>query len=452
MRKRDLLSVCIDNLKRRKSRTFLTVLGVIIGCCAIVIMISIGIGTQEAQDLMLSQMGDLTIVTVYTQSRDASAAKLDDSAVKSFERIPHVEAVSPKQFSYDLTMRVYAGKDKRYVSNWADIMGIESSTYEKFGFKLIEGDYTGRKPYSVLVGKNFAYGFADQRRPEGRNMIEYYMYQEDDPEMPEPYFDPLTTPLELEIVVSEEGGSEKTFTQEIYATGRTEEDYSKGYQTGEGIIMDIHELQTLIDTAKKEQGQKPDTKKTYENVMVKAADMEYVEEIEEQIQAMGYSTDSMESIRKPMQEEARQRQLMLGGIGAISLFVAALGIMNTMIMSISERTREIGIMKALGCFVSDIRAIFLLEAGCIGFIGGAVGVILSLIISTVMNLAAYQAPITGIGDVIAALTAQGTRISVIPLWLIGFAMLFSVVIGVASGYYPANKAVKISALEAIKRE
>ena len=90
MRKRDLLSVCIDNLKRRKSRTFLTVLGVIIGCCAIVIMISIGIGTQEAQDLMLSQMGDLTIVTVYTQSRDASAAKLDDSAVKSFERIPHV--------------------------------------------------------------------------------------------------------------------------------------------------------------------------------------------------------------------------------------------------------------------------------------------------------------------------------------------------------------------------
>ncbi len=143
---------------------------------------------------------------------------------------------------------------------------------------------------------------------------------------------------------------------------------------------------------------------------------------------------------------------MLGGIGAISLFVAALGIMNTMIMSISERTREIGIMKALGCFVSDIRAIFLLEAGCIGFIGGAVGVILSLIISTVMNLAAYQAPITGIGDVIAALTAQGTRISVIPLWLIGFAMFFSVVIGVASGYYPANKAVKISSLEAIKRE
>ncbi|MBQ1374663.1 MAG: ABC transporter permease, partial [Clostridia bacterium] len=289
MRKRDLLSVCIDNLKRRKSRTFLTVLGVIIGCCAIVIMISIGIGTQEAQDLMLSQMGDLTIVTVYTQSRDASAAKLDDSAVKSFERIPHVEAVSPKQFSYDLTMRVYAGKDKRYVSNWADIMGIESSTYEKFGFKLIEGDYTGRKPYSVLVGKNFAYGFADQRRPEGRNMIEYYMYQEDDPEMPEPYFDPLTTPLVLEIVVSVVGGSEMTFTQEIYATGRTEEDYSKGYQTGEGIIMDIHELQTLIDTAKKEQGQKPDTKKTYENVMVKAADMEYVEEIEEKIQARGYS-------------------------------------------------------------------------------------------------------------------------------------------------------------------
>ena len=67
---------------------------------------------------------------------------------------------------------------------------------------------------------------------------------------------------------------------------------------------------------------------------------------------MGYSTSSMESIREPMEKEARQKQMMLGGLGAISLFVAALGITNTMIMSISERTREIGIMKSLGCYVT----------------------------------------------------------------------------------------------------
>lgn len=100
----------------------------------------------------------------------------------------------------------------------------------------------------------------------------------------------------------------------------------------------------------------------------------------------------MESIRKPMEKEAQQKQMMLGGLGAISLFVAALGITNTMIMSISERTREIGIMKALGCYVTDIRIMFLSEAGAIGLIG------------------------------------------------------------LGSGYYPANKAVQIPALEAIKSE
>lgn len=99
----------------------------------------------------------------------------------------------------------------------------------------------------------------------------------------------------------------------------------------------------------------------------------------------------MESIRKPMERDARQKQMMFAGIGAVSLFVAALGITNTMIMSISERTREIGVMKSLGCFVRDIRKIFLMEAGCIGFAGGLAGVVLSFGISALMNLAAGQA-------------------------------------------------------------
>ncbi len=115
--------------------------------------------------------------------------------------------------------------------------------------------------------------------------------------------------------------------------------------------MSLADLRKLLDKA---QGNK---KKAvpYDSVLVKVSGIYLVAQVEKEIKAMGYSTESMESIRKPMEKEARQKQMMLGGLGAISLFVAALGITNTMIMSISERTREIGIMKALGCYVTDIR-------------------------------------------------------------------------------------------------
>ena len=148
---------------------------------------------------------------------------------------------------------------------------------------------------------------------------------------------------------------------------------------------------------------------------------------------------------------------MLGGLGAISLFVAAIGITNTMIMSISERTREIGIMKALGCYVRDIRLLFLMESGTIGLLGGIIGLIFSLLISVGINLFAMGA--IGEGGITAQTLLQAliggeevSRVSAISPGLMMFAIVFSVFVGLASGYYPANKAVKIPALEAIKHE
>ena len=101
---------------------------------------------------------------------------------------------------------------------------------------------------------------------------------------------------------------------------------------------------------------------------------------------MGYNTWSMSSMREELEKSSRQIQLLLGGLGAISLFVAAIGITNTMIMSISERTKEIGIMKSLGCYIRDIRALFLMEAGTIGLLGGIAGSIVSLMISWLIDI------------------------------------------------------------------
>ncbi|WP_343014774.1 ABC transporter permease, partial [Bifidobacterium longum] len=175
---------------------------------------------------------------------------------------------------------------------------------------------------------------------------------------------------------------------------------------------------------------------------------------------------------------ARAIQLILGGIGAVSLLVAAIGIANTMVMSVTERTREIGIMKALGCYVRDIRVMFLAEAGAIGFFGGLIGCVLSGLISLGINVvgALYAGGMsggmsggmvsgagggsgdgTGGGTSIWTILWQAivggenvTRYSVIPWWLFLFAVLFSTLIGLLFGFGPANKAVKIPALDAIK--
>ena len=458
MKTRDLLMMCLKNLARRKTRTLLTVLGVVVGACSIIIMISIGVGMRESQEKMLSEMTDLTLITVYPASSNPKAPKLDGQALKEMRQIPGAVFATPKQQPEELQIRFTAGRDRRYAADYATLIGMEPDAPGKLGYQIAQGSPLSGKPGEVIVGGTFAYLFKDQRRPEGANMVDIYgasMYPEGGKEpaaRPEPYFDPMSTPIDMVVEVGE-GEKMKTLTHRLKVVGVLKEDMSRGSETSDGIVMNIQELGRIMAEARRAAGTKNDNKKSgYQQVLVKARDIGTVAGVEQAIKGMGFSTSSMESIRKPMEDEARQKQMMLGGLGAISLFVAALGITNTMIMSISERMREIGIMKALGCFVKDVRAVFLLEAGFIGLIGGILGIIISFSVSVAMNLTRSGVSLESWEGIVDALVVPGSRISVIPLWLTGFALVFSVLIGLGSGYYPASKAVRISALEAIKHD
>src|SRR5699024_2255947 len=125
---------------------------------------------------------------------------------------------------------------------------------------------------------------------------------------PDPYFDPMGKPITMEL--DTEAGK---LSIPIKPVGITKEDYSKGSETSEGILMNLQDLQEII---KRAQGAK---KKPipYDSILVKVTDISRVEGVESDIKAMGYNTESMESIRKPMEKEARQKQMMLGGLGAI---------------------------------------------------------------------------------------------------------------------------------------
>lgn len=500
MRFNDILRLCRQNLWRRKSRTILTVLGVVVGCCSIVLMISLGQGINEQNEKMLTSMGDLSIVTVYTGGSNGSPAstsagattKLDDKAVESFRATPGVAAVTPTM-SFPYTVTAKAGAGGRYIYDYVEIMGVDMSQFDQMGYQLKDGTMPSRKG-EVLAGEWFSYYFMDALR-NGQQRTHPDMYggmcayneatsQCETPEAEAPFFNPLSTQLTLVTGADyqgdpfmaqmvEGGGSSGSANGEtvdiaLQPTGITKSDYNKGYATDGGLIMDIDSMKELIAKVDPASAKKA---VTYNQIYVKASDMSLVPEVEQQIKAMGYDTSSYEDMRESLEEQSRIIQLILGGIGAVSLLVAAIGIANTMVMAVTERTREIGIMKALGCYVRDIRVMFLSEAGAIGFFGGLIGCLLSGLISLVINIIGiafassggmsgygYGGGSSGRGDgsfatvVWQALTGgeEVSRLSVIPWWLFVFAVVFSTLIGLLFGFGPANKAVKIPALDAIK--
>ena len=146
-----------------------------------------------------------------------------------------------------------------------------------------------------------------------------------------------------------------------------------------------------------------------------------------------------------MEQISKTSQAVLGGIGSITLLVAAIGIINTMIMSIYERRKEIAIMKVIGATFNDVRLLFLAEAGLIGLIGGILGITISFGLSKAINVlaAGYMSSMMGGGDATVSL-------SIITPGLVLLAIGFSIMVGVIAGIYPANKAVRLSPIEAMR--
>ena len=180
---------------------------------------------------------------------------------------------------------------------------------------------------------------------------------------------------------------------------------------------------------------------------MRTKDVAQTKKVSAELRERGYNAYSMADSLEGIEKISKTIQAVLGGIGSITLFVAFIGITNTMIMSIYERTREIGIMKVIGASFADVKALFLAEASLIGLIGGALGLAFSYLVSAIINeiTAEYmQSGMMGAGP--------PGNISVIPVWLAAFAVVFAILIGLGSGLYPANRAIKLSPIVAIRNE
>ncbi len=466
----DEIALSARNLARRKGRTALTLIGVVIGTCMVVLMISLGIAQTQANDEMLQSWGDLTQIQVYgggmAMGPDGQTLKLDDAAIESFKELDHVQAATAFISAYNLQGQITAGRGDRYAMDLGSLTGVDPSAMEPMGFVLSSGRWPDTGPANrraeklqVLVCDYTGYNFYDTRR--SMNSPKRYRWQGQTDalgnELP-PFVDVDKDDMVLTIRAGEEG-SEQTQTWELEVVGHIQQDASKGWWTQSNIILRSQDLKMVQEAYNKMARITTSSSQGYDQVYVKVDELENVSDVEQAIHDMGFeNTYSMNQQREEMQQQVMRSQMIFGGVAAVSLLVAAINIINTMTMAIYERTREIGVMKVLGCELNNIRAMFLMESSCIGFLGGVVGVLISVAVSFLLNNLSTILAMSGQSLDLSGLMggmyygASSTMVSVIPPWLMLAALAFATLVGLVSGILPANKAVRISALEAIRHD
>lgn len=463
----DEISLSARNLLRRKGRTALTLVGVVIGTCMVVLMISLGIAQTKTNEEMLQSWGDLTQVQIYgygyTVGDDGKPLYLDDAAIEKIKAIPHVTAATPYAQGYNMEGTISAGRNDRYQTDVGNLLGIDPDALVPMGFTLERGTWFTSGAASekatklqVLVGEQTGYNFQDTRK--SYNSSKRYrwpgMTDANGKELP-PFVDIDKDKMTLTIKTGE-GSTEKSRSWQLEVVGVLTPDGAKGYWTQSGIVLRIQDMK-MLQKVYNDMAKIKSEEKSYDQVYVKVDDLSNVSDVETAIHDLGFNdTYSMNQQREEMQQQVMKSQMIFGGIAAVSLLVAAINIINTMTMAIYERTREIGVMKVLGCELGNIRTMFLLESSTIGFIGGLIGLAISLIASFVLNnLSAF-----GQGLDLSGLMGGGYyymgdgsgAISIIPPWLMLAALVFATLVGLVAGILPANKAVKISALEAIRHD
>jgi len=501
--------MCARNLIKRKLRTFLTLLGVIIGTASIILMISFGLATDALFNQMIEDMAiDMTQIDVQpqwdgqrwcedTQSWVESVQRnITDDSIVQISNIPGVLVATP------LVQESVILRSGRY-SMRARVTGILPEALALMGYEVAAGRLLEEDDsFAMVFGSHAELNFFDHlEHPwawEGPRVWDSMMGDVDT------YVDILNDAIRLYydsdvlpspfrffgggmggmVVVGGGGGGsnddfgldfEEAFREfrsfEVDVVGVLEElpdPWGWGMNWDNLVIyMNIHTLHNLAmmrnEAAVRAQEEDPyhpvfsaspiRPRETYSSLFVRAESIDDVQDVARIIRDMGYNAHFQGGWIESQRRGQQAIQTLLAVIAAISLIVAAINIANTMITSVTERTREIGIMKVIGASLMDVRKLFLTEAIVIGALGGLLGIGLAFFGSYALNN--FEIAFLDRLNMAPPITTEGMEdapISLITTWLVGVALAVASGIGLISGIFPAWHATRLSALAAIRNE
>lgn len=441
----DLIRLVINNLNRRKARVGLTAIGVVIGTGAVIILVSLAIGLQMNANEQLYGIGDLSQISVMPAygggggmispsmgggggggsiGTEGDIKLLTNDALDELRAIPGVTTVIPREY---LGVNMFITYKK--MTGYSGIYGVGTNDLADFGLEAQQGVTTLSRS-SVIIGSMVPQNFYDPTLRPGQ-----------EPPPPPDLFDQQ---IQLTLVRYDSDGKEIRKNYSLRVSGVLAE---SGSEADYSMYLPLEVVKSMTEWAN---NVRINYNKTgYNEVIVKVENPDKTTEVRDQITALGFQANTPLDFVQGINNFYSILQIVLGGVGAIALLVAAIGIANTMAMSILERTREIGLMKAVGATNRDVLSLFLGEAAGIGFIGGLGGVLVGWLLGQMLNviaivyLAQQAAEQGGVPPSVAVYT---------PIWLPIFVLAFSTFIGMLSGLYPALRAANMIPVLALKYE
>ncbi len=454
MKARDLGELASRNLRQAVLRNTLTTLGVAVGIASLVAMLSLGVGLQELATKRLSNSGLFDSVIVFSRSnlrgfgRPAVAGTaepqppraLDDQALQEMRRLPNVVEVYP-QIRFLTEVSLAGGSYSTMVA------GIPASGRSSGAFDGIQGSFFSGPAADEAI---LQIEFAKDLSPEPRTLLGKELvlrYAERQP------LGPSTGPGDAANAEndSSSGGGFSVIPRQkkLRIVGIVETEPAVGFGGfGRGRLLIPLAVAEALRAAQvndlRDVVRGTNASPTYASLTVRAKGPSQVEAIQTAVKNMGFSTFSLLDATRNLRLFFAVFDLLLAIFGSLALTVATLGIINTLVMAILERRREIGILKALGAADRDVKQLFFVEAGVMGLLGGVFGV--------------------GLGWLIGAGVTWGTNIYLqrqdlppahvfsVPWWLVLGAIAFAIVVSLMAGLYPASRAARLDPIEALRYE
>lgn len=443
MKAPDLLELALRNLREARLRNALTTLGIAVGVASLVAMLSLGVRLQELVGQRLDRSGLFDSIVVYPR-RDGRGFERADARAdgeneslrlltpeirRQMESLPNVAEVFPEvRFSTQVRWQD--------TTRFTSVAGLPFSARSNEAFDDMLGHFfSSPEAEEAILELDFAQELTPQ--PEsllGQTVVLRYAERQ---------------PLGTDGNADQWGFTVQRREKMLRVVGIVRRQPFGGWRNfarGELFIPTAlaERLNTLQFSTVREAVRAETTEETYGSLIVRVSNPARVREVQQAIRQMGLATYSILDAAESLRRFFIIVDLFLGIFGSLALAVASLGIVNTLVMAILERRREIGIMKALGASDGDVKRLFFAEAGVMGLLGGLVGVLLAAGIGAAINF--------GTGYYLQRQDLPPESVSSLPFWLGSSAIVFSILVSLVAGIYPAARAARLDPVEALRYE